>query len=146
MGADGGLYVFSTLQYEQQIGVTVGPHQLICECYDAVWSRRKHGASPGGSRGFGDYASSFFNGFSSNHHGNSQQQQKSASPLGEESGSIFGVVVLLLLAFGVYKLFLSGSTNTHAPDQQGYHGDGTQPPPPGFRPDYTGRYTHTHTG
>ncbi|XP_067106608.1 store-operated calcium entry-associated regulatory factor [Osmerus mordax] len=100
--------------------------------------RRKHGASHGGSRGFGDYASSFFNGFSSNNHGNSQQQQKSASSLGEESGSIFGVVVLLLLAFGVYKLFLSGTTNTHAPDQQGYHGDGTQPPPPGFRPDYTG--------
>lgn len=112
------------------------------------------GSSHYGSTGFGglgDFASSFFSGFSGNkhhhqhHHGSQQRRQSSFPSAGEDSGSLLVVVVLLLLAYGVYKLFLSGSTNQWGQDggQAGYPGDNHQgyaggPPPPGFKPDFTG--------
>ncbi|XP_034543452.1 store-operated calcium entry-associated regulatory factor [Notolabrus celidotus] len=114
--------------------------------------RRAKRGSAGGSKGFedlGGFASSFFSGF----HGNGQshqQGQRSSSSGGEDSTSLLVPIVLLLLAFLVYKLFLSGNTDAAQGGQDGgqnggqtgYHdnqqGFNTGPPPPGFKPDYTG--------
>lgn len=96
------------------------------------------------SLGFGDFASSFFSGFSGNkhHHGNHQQPQ-SSSYGSEGSGSMLGVAVLLLLAYGVYKLFLSGNSaqGGHQEAQPGRDDSGSTngPPPPGFKPNFTGK-------
>ncbi|KAG7282289.1 hypothetical protein CRUP_024257 [Coryphaenoides rupestris] len=101
------------------------------------------------SSGFGDFASNFFSGFSGkkhHHHGNHQQRQSSS--IGSEgSGSMLGVAVLLLLAYGVYKLFLSGNSaqGGHQEAQPGSYPTGHDdsgytngPPPPGFKPNFTG--------
>lgn len=88
----------------------------------------------------GGFASSFFGGSSGNNH---QRGQRSSSG-GEDSAGLLVPVVLLLLAFGVYKLFLSGNSAGDAQNgaHTGYHdnnqGFGTGPPPPGFKPDFTG--------
>ncbi|KAM3842485.1 store-operated calcium entry-associated regulatory factor [Diretmus argenteus] len=112
--------------------------------------RRTQGNSHYGSKGsggFGGFASSFFSGFSGNkHHHHSNQHQSSSPSAGEESGSVLVVLVLLLLAYGVYKLFLSGNTDQWGQQdgQGGYPGDGRHghttggPPPPGFKPDFAG--------
>lgn len=95
------------------------------------------------------FASSFFNGFSGNkhqHHQHNQQSHQGSYPAGsEDAGGLLGLAVLLLLAYGVYKLFLSGNTAQWGQDggQADYPGDGhrhstTGPPPPGFKPDFTG--------
>lgn len=96
--------------------------------------------------GFSGFASNIFNGFfgNKNHRQHNQQRQQSWQPSGtEESGGLLGVAVLLLLAYGVYKLFLSG--NTHQGGQDGTHTGyprddqhAAGPPPPGFKPDFTG--------
>ncbi|KAL1023701.1 hypothetical protein UPYG_G00044790 [Umbra pygmaea] len=99
----------------------------------------------GSSGGFSDFASSFFGGSSDNkqhHHGNNRQQSSTGE--GDSSGLLV-VALLLFLAYGVYKLFLSGPTN---PQQDGqFPNNGFQdfnthnpngPPPPGFKPDFTG--------
>ncbi|CAN9510683.1 unnamed protein product [Ophioblennius macclurei] len=102
--------------------------------------------------GLGDFASSFFSGFSGNkhHHHHQQQQQhhqqhhQSSYPSGPgDSGGLLGLVVLLLLAYGVYKLFLSGNTGQQDGEGPGHPGNGphsstARPPPPGFKPDFTG--------
>ncbi|XP_056136033.1 store-operated calcium entry-associated regulatory factor isoform X2 [Lampris incognitus] len=99
--------------------------------------------------GFGDFASSFFSGFSSNkhhHHHDNRQRYKSSSPLAsEDSGSFLVVGLFLLLAFGVYKLFLSGNTTPtgQGGNQDGYPGENPTgysagPPPPGFKPEFAG--------
>lgn len=101
-----------------------------------------------GSNGFGDFAgfaSNFFNGFSGNkHHHQNQQHHSSHSSGGDDSSGLLVVAVLLLIAFGVYKLFLSGNS-AQGPDhgQAGFntgpdhHGSPSGPPPPGFKDDYT---------
>lgn len=119
--------------------------------------RKTHGSSHHGgmgSGGFSGFASSFFSGFSGNkqqhHHGN--QQHQSSSPLGsEDSSGLLGVAVLLLVAYGVYKVFLSGNTaqggqaaGAGYPGDGGhhdnaFHGNPAGPPPPGFKPDFTGQ-------
>ncbi|KAM4751449.1 store-operated calcium entry-associated regulatory factor [Anableps anableps] len=94
--------------------------------------------------GLGDLASSFFSSFSGNKHHHQQQQQHHA-PDSESSGGLLVVAVLLLIAYGVYKLFLSGDTVQWGQNggQTGYpqHNHPNNmggPPPPGFKPDYTG--------
>lgn len=103
--------------------------------------------------GLGEFASSFFSGSSKTVHQQNQHTYDS-----EHSGGLLVVGFFLLLAFGVYKLFLSGNTAQwgQAQGQYGYPQDGHNnstagPPPPGFKPDYTGSWscragTNTKTG
>ncbi|XP_035515641.1 store-operated calcium entry-associated regulatory factor [Morone saxatilis] len=114
----------------------------------AEGQRKNQGSwgSKSGFNGFGDlggFASSFFSGFSGKKHQQSRQSSHPSSS--EDSGSLLVVVVLLLLAYGVYKLFLSGNTAQWGQNggQAGYprddhHGSTAGPPPPGFKPDFTG--------
>lgn len=101
--------------------------------------------------GIGGFASRFFSGLSGNkhqHHQHNQQSHQSANPLSsKDSGDLLVLAVLLLLAYGIYKLFLSGNTaqweQNHG--QAGYPRDNhydftTGPPPPGFKPDFTGSW------
>ncbi|XP_056587683.1 store-operated calcium entry-associated regulatory factor [Triplophysa dalaica] len=111
--------------------------------------KQQHGHDSRGSSGFSGFASSFFQG-SSNH---KQQQRGHHQPYdnsqnsqsGEGVGGLIVVGILLLLAYGVYKMFLCSPTQ----GRQGYYGNdpqdfggpsdtshGTGPPPPGFKPDY----------
>ncbi|KAK5621234.1 hypothetical protein CRENBAI_011630 [Crenichthys baileyi] len=99
------------------------------------------GSSHGGFKewgGLGGLASSFFSSFS----GNKRQQQQHHPPDSQSSGGMLVVAVLLLLAYGVYKLFLSGDTVQLGQDagQTGYNHPNNMggPHPPGFKPDYTG--------
>uniref|UniRef100_A0A3Q2Q8F3 Store-operated calcium entry-associated regulatory factor n=1 Tax=Fundulus heteroclitus TaxID=8078 RepID=A0A3Q2Q8F3_FUNHE len=97
--------------------------------------------------GLGGLASSFFSSFfgskqHSQQHHHPQQQHPQDS---ESSGGLLVVAVLLALAYGVYKLLLSGDTAQwgQGAGQTGYHQDHDPnnmggPPPPGFKPDYTG--------
>ncbi|KAM9362767.1 store-operated calcium entry-associated regulatory factor isoform 2-T2 [Symphorus nematophorus] len=117
--------------------------------------RRTQGSwgSQSGFKDFGDlgsFASSFFSGFSGNkhqHHQHNQQSRQSSYPSGSnDSGGLLVVVVLLILAYGVYKLFLSGNTAQwgQGSGQDGYprdnhHDYSAGPPPPGFKPDFTGQ-------
>lgn len=107
--------------------------------------------SSGMSSGLGDAASGFFSSFfgKQDHHHHQQQQpsHQSSHPSGDnDSGNLLVIVVLLLFAFGIYKLFLSGNASHNGSDHDsyaGYHRDNsygstTGPPPPGFKPDYTG--------
>lgn len=102
-----------------------------------------------GSGGLGGFASSFFSGFSGNKQQSQQSQQSHQSSYpsgGGDSGGLVVVAVLLLLGYGIYKLFLSGNnTSQWGQDsgQAGYpgdnrHGSTAGPPPPGFKPDFTG--------
>ncbi|XP_041839717.1 store-operated calcium entry-associated regulatory factor isoform X2 [Melanotaenia boesemani] len=101
--------------------------------------RRTGGSFDGGFKGqggLGGFASSFFNGFFGN---KPQQKYQTFDPSASEpSGGLLVVGVLLLLAFGVYKLFLSGDTTQWG--QAGGHqrSSAAGPPPPGFKPDFTG--------
>ncbi|XP_030580441.1 store-operated calcium entry-associated regulatory factor [Archocentrus centrarchus] len=109
--------------------------------------RRAQGSrgSHSGFKGFGDlgdFASSFFSGSSGDRH--QHHHQSSYPPGSENSGGLLVVAVLLLLAFGIYKLFLSGNTFQWGQDggQTSYpghnhHGSTAGPPPPGFKPDFT---------
>ncbi|XP_037545953.1 store-operated calcium entry-associated regulatory factor isoform X2 [Nematolebias whitei] len=101
--------------------------------------RTQGGAGSKGRGGLGEYVSSFFSSsFQSVH----QNHQSSDS---ERSGDLLVVVVLLLLAFGVFKLFFSGGTapvgqagGQDGSPHDGHHSSTAGPPPPGFKPDYTG--------
>ncbi|XP_053317663.1 store-operated calcium entry-associated regulatory factor [Spea bombifrons] len=66
----------------------------------------------------------------------------SPSSSSEGSGAIV-IIVILLLAFGVYKLFLSGPTMQQQPqpDEYGNQGYASAPPPPGFKSGFTGTST-----
>lgn len=97
--------------------------------------KRSQGGGWGGSQGgFGGFASNFFNGFSGPKH---QQRQSSFPSGGEDSGGLVVVVVLLLIAYGVYKVFLSGNSAQGPNPGDGHRGSASGPPPPGFKPDYT---------
>lgn len=94
--------------------------------------RRKsqHGNSFGG---FG----SFDSGYSKSRNGQSPY----------DGSGVIVFLVLLCLAYGVYKLFLSGPSmqeQQHPPnydghDYQHYSHASAPPPPPGFKSDYTGK-------
>lgn len=101
--------------------------------------KRGQGGWGGSQSGFGDFASSFFSGFSGPKH---QQRQSSFGSGGEDSGGLLVVAVLLLIAYGVYKVFLSGNSDGGANPRDGsHHRDESAPPPPGFKPDYTSSST-----
>lgn len=112
--------------------------------------RRRSGA--GGGAGLGDFAgfaSSFFQGSS-----DSRRSQPGRGPFGQGSagddvaGGASGLIVVglfLLVAYGVYKMFLCGPVpgqqrfpdgDPQGPNAHGYPHN-TGPPPPGFKPDYT---------
>lgn len=87
--------------------------------------------------------SAFFSGFSGNKH---QQRHQSSYPSASENlGSLLVVAVLLLVAYGVYKMFFSGNMAQWGQEgrQSGcprddQYGATAEPPPPGFKPDFTG--------
>lgn len=97
------------------------------------------GGSQQGSNDFTGFASNFFNGFSGNKHHN---QHQSSVP-SDGSGGLLVLVVLLGIAYGLYKVFLSGNTAQGQQEgQAGYprdahSGSASGPPPPGFKADYT---------
>lgn len=106
--------------------------------------------SSGMSSGLGDAASGIFSSFfgKKDHHHHHQASHQSSYPSeDDDSGNLLVIVVLLLFAFGIYKLFLSGNASHGRSDHNsytGYHRDNrydstTGPPPPGFKPDYTGK-------
>ncbi|KAJ8269366.1 hypothetical protein COCON_G00119730 [Conger conger] len=114
--------------------------------------RQRRRGGGGGGGGFGDFAgfaSSFFQGSSDSrrsHQGEKTYHQSSTG--GDGGGDASGLIVValfLLLAYGVYKMFLCGPVARHqrfgdggpqGPNTQGFpHNAG--PPPPGFKPDYT---------
>ncbi|KAF5889462.1 store-operated calcium entry-associated regulatory factor-like isoform X1, partial [Clarias magur] len=93
-----------------------------------------------GSSGFSGFGSGFFQG--KQQYGSGQNFQSGL--LGDSAGSLVILVIFLLLAFAVYKMFLcntvrgsfgDGYQGTHGPDAAGYSNMG--PPPPGFRSEYT---------
>lgn len=106
----------------------------------AEGQKRNQGGWGGSQRGFGDFASSFFSGFSGHKH---QQRQSSFGAGGEDSGGLLVVAVLLLIAYCVYKVFLSGNSAQGPGEHRdpGHHGSSSAPPPPGFKPDYTSSST-----
>lgn len=89
-----------------------------------------------GSSRFSDFTSGFFQG-KQQQHGDNRNFPGSHS--NEGLGSMVVVAFFLLLAFVVYKMFLSDSTRgfqaNQGPDGAGYSNMG--PPPPGFRSEYT---------
>ncbi|XP_070836465.1 store-operated calcium entry-associated regulatory factor [Chaetodon trifascialis] len=122
--------------------------------------RRRTQGSWGSHSGFKEFgslgtsASSFFSGlFRNKHQHHSQQSQQGSYPVGsKDSGDLLVLALLLLLAYGIYKLFLSRNTAQWGQDnrQAGYSRDNhcgstAGPPPPGFKPDFTG-YPGTNPG
>ncbi|XP_073698208.1 store-operated calcium entry-associated regulatory factor isoform X2 [Garra rufa] len=106
-----------------------------------------------GSSGFSDFASNFFQGFSNQkqQQGGGHYQQSSSQysnqngPSADGASGLIVIGFLLLLAYAVYKMFLCNPTHGHqgfsGDGSQGYSGTwdnshGTEPPPPGFKPDY----------
>ncbi|XP_065110453.1 store-operated calcium entry-associated regulatory factor isoform X2 [Paramisgurnus dabryanus] len=105
--------------------------------------KQQQGRDSQGSSGFSGFASNFFQGFSDHKPHQSGGQYKQS-----DGDGVSGFIVLgffLLLAYGVYKMFLCSPTQGH----QGFPRDGSQdfggawdnshgagPPPPGFKPDY----------
>ncbi|KAI1888237.1 hypothetical protein AGOR_G00182960 [Albula goreensis] len=105
----------------------------------------RHRSGGGAGGGFADFASSFFqgssNGRGAHHSASSFGQGSTGVGAGGDAGSLLVVALFLLLAYGVYKMFLCGPV----PGQQRFPDSGPQepgapnmgPPPPGFKPDYT---------
>ncbi|XP_055061831.1 store-operated calcium entry-associated regulatory factor [Misgurnus anguillicaudatus] len=101
--------------------------------------KQQQGRDSQGSSGF----SGFFQGFSDHKPHQSGGQYKQS-----DGDGVSGIIVLgffLLLAYGVYKMFLCSPTQGHQgfprDDSQGFGGawdnsHGAGPPPPGFKPDF----------
>ncbi|XP_066516095.1 store-operated calcium entry-associated regulatory factor [Hoplias malabaricus] len=102
-----------------------------------------------GSSGFSSFASSFFQ--DKGQSGRGFYQQGGSSP-GEGAGGLIIIVFFLVLAYGVYKMFLCNPTHgrqgVHEDGPQAYNGDygNMGPPPPGFKPDYTAHSSHSSSG
>ncbi|XP_006010005.1 store-operated calcium entry-associated regulatory factor [Latimeria chalumnae] len=92
--------------------------------------------------GSGGFSSNFFKDFSNNVN----------SPVSSDSSGVLVVVILLVIAYGIYKIFLSspqseqpfpGSTGDFNTDRQNYYSSSHSmgPSPPGFKPDFAGHST-----
>ena len=113
--------------------------------------RRNGGGGGGGFGGFAGFASNFFQGSSDSqrsHQGaNRYHQSSTGGDVGGDASSLIVVALFLFLAYGVYKMFLCGpiarehrfaDSDPQGPNAHGFPNN-TGPPPPGFKPDYTGR-------
>ncbi|XP_047435080.1 store-operated calcium entry-associated regulatory factor [Mugil cephalus] len=94
------------------------------------------GSQSGGFGGFGKFASSVFGSFSGS--GQQSHRQSSYPSSTDDSGSLLIVGLLLVVAYVIYKMFLSGNTFQTAQDGGAAGNPYSEPPPPGFKPDYTG--------
>ncbi|KAJ8373340.1 hypothetical protein AAFF_G00265840 [Aldrovandia affinis] len=134
------------------------PHILKGSCgLEYTLELTAQGRQRGGGGGGGGFASSFFQGSSDGGRGH---QAGNAHPQSSTAGDASGLVVValfLLLAYGVYKMFLCGplqgqerfpGSDPQGPGPQGHHGDAhpTGPAPPGFKPDYTDAYSGSGAG
>ncbi|CAH2301555.1 store-operated calcium entry-associated regulatory factor [Pelobates cultripes] len=108
--------------------------EYTLEYTEEGWKRSNDGSYSAGGHGSG-----FFQGHSKSWN----------SPSSSDGSSAVVIVVILVLAYGVYKLFLSGPAMPQQPqpDEYGYghqtHATappppGYSPPPPGFKSDFTG--------
>lgn len=86
---------------------------------------------------FSDFSSGFFGGGGGGGHYQSGQSDNG-------TGGLVVVAIFLVIAFAIYKMFLSNTTSGHPGNgSQGPDGTGfNSPPPPGFKPDYANDYTN----
>ncbi|KAM4708955.1 store-operated calcium entry-associated regulatory factor isoform 1-T2 [Discoglossus pictus] len=86
-----------------------------------------------------------YSGFGSGFFGSGQSKGWNSNTSSSDASGIIVFIVILGLAYGVYKLFLSGPSMDQQPqhpqpDQYGFqsHTQTNAPPPPGFKSDFTG--------
>ncbi|KAL4641607.1 store-operated calcium entry-associated regulatory factor [Arapaima gigas] len=121
------------------------PYILKSSCgleYTLELTQQSYGSRGSGAfDGFAGFASSFFQGSG----GGSRHQQGGGayhpSSSGGDASGLIVIALFLLLAYGVYKMFLCNPTHgqNRFPDDAGYPRGphSSEPPPPGFKPDYT---------
>lgn len=127
------------------------PYILKGSCgleYTLELAGRQGGHGSRGSGAFGDFAGFASSLFGDAYDGRRQQQAGGGfhqSSSGGDMGGLIVVGLLLLIAYGVYKMFLCGPTHNQDrfPDDAGYPSGTSQmgPPPAGFKADYSGTWS-----